>query len=285
MPDGDLVPIGTFARTARVTVRALRHYHAIDVLVPARVDPGSGYRYYRWSQLIEVLGIKTLRDLGVPLEEVRAHLVGGEPLTAMLAIERTRLERQAARAARAIAVIDQLADATGLPAYAAEAVVLPASATLTVTGAAHGDTLGADAGALISHLLRSAEDAGADTTTPVIGEYPVSLDGPLTIRAHLPVAVPLEAGTTEATGVQPSVFVGGPHAKVVHTGPIDSLPLAYHGLLEWLYTSGHRVDGPFLERYLDDPSTTDPAALRTEVLHAVPAEPAAAGTTPELRRF
>ncbi len=39
--------IGDFARHGRVSVRMLRHYDAIGLLRPARVDPASGYRFYR----------------------------------------------------------------------------------------------------------------------------------------------------------------------------------------------------------------------------------------------
>ena len=43
--------IGEFARHGRVSVRMLRHYHAIGVLVPTMVDPLSGYRFYQAGQL------------------------------------------------------------------------------------------------------------------------------------------------------------------------------------------------------------------------------------------
>ncbi len=43
--------IGEFARHGRISVRMLRHYDAIGVLVPATVDPVSGYRFYQAGQL------------------------------------------------------------------------------------------------------------------------------------------------------------------------------------------------------------------------------------------
>ena len=38
--------IGDFAQLGRVSVRMLRHYDAVGLLLPAHVDPSSGYRYY-----------------------------------------------------------------------------------------------------------------------------------------------------------------------------------------------------------------------------------------------
>ncbi|MGY2007873.1 MerR family DNA-binding transcriptional regulator [Nocardia gipuzkoensis] len=41
-----MLSIGDFARHGQVSVRMLRHYDAIGLLRPARVDAASGYRYY-----------------------------------------------------------------------------------------------------------------------------------------------------------------------------------------------------------------------------------------------
>ena len=61
--DDDLLPIGRFARLAGLTVGALRHYDEEGVLVPADVDPATGYRRYRRDQLAEARAVAALRDL------------------------------------------------------------------------------------------------------------------------------------------------------------------------------------------------------------------------------
>ena len=53
--DERMLRIGTFSTLSRISVRMLRYYQEHDVLVPARTDPFSGYRYYRpssWSMRI-----------------------------------------------------------------------------------------------------------------------------------------------------------------------------------------------------------------------------------------
>ena len=50
-PVRELLPIGRFGKQAQLTPRQLRYYHALGLLVPAAVDPGSGYRYYAEAQL------------------------------------------------------------------------------------------------------------------------------------------------------------------------------------------------------------------------------------------
>ena len=45
------ISIGEFARRSRLSLKALRLYDERGVLVPARVDRASGYRYYDTAQL------------------------------------------------------------------------------------------------------------------------------------------------------------------------------------------------------------------------------------------
>ncbi len=70
----DEVGIGEFARRSRLSVNALRLYDELSVLLPARVDQDSGYRYYDLAQLGTARLIAMLRQLDVPLADVRELL-------------------------------------------------------------------------------------------------------------------------------------------------------------------------------------------------------------------
>lgn len=70
--------IGEFARRSRLSPKALRLYDGLGLLSPARVDELSGYRYYEDLQLEEARLIATLRQIGVPLANVK-ELVGLDP--------------------------------------------------------------------------------------------------------------------------------------------------------------------------------------------------------------
>ena len=63
--------IGEFSRLGRVTVRALRHYEEIELLVPEIVDRDTGYRYYSVGQLQKIFSITKLKSMGYSLEEIR----------------------------------------------------------------------------------------------------------------------------------------------------------------------------------------------------------------------
>lgn len=92
--------IGEFAAHGRVSVRMLRHYDAIGLLVPAQVDPQSGYRRYEPTQLGSLLRIVELRDLGCSLEDAAVVLGAEDEKAALRAVlEHRRAELEASLAA------------------------------------------------------------------------------------------------------------------------------------------------------------------------------------------
>jgi len=66
--------VGRFAQAAQLSRKALRLYDQLEILVPALVDPGSGYRYYSTAQLEDARFIRLLRDMKMPLADIRRVL-------------------------------------------------------------------------------------------------------------------------------------------------------------------------------------------------------------------
>jgi len=66
--------IGAFARASRLSIKALRLYGDLGLLPPAHVDPETGYRFYHPDQLGPARLIGLLRQLDLPLSDVRAVL-------------------------------------------------------------------------------------------------------------------------------------------------------------------------------------------------------------------
>src|SRR6202008_4649344 len=71
------VSVGRFAIMTHLRVKTLPHYHQVGLLEPAEVDPHPGYRYYALEQLPTAQLIRRLRDLRMPVADVRAVLVAG----------------------------------------------------------------------------------------------------------------------------------------------------------------------------------------------------------------
>ena len=68
------MPIGEFSDRTGLSANRLRTYASEGILVPAAVDPDSGYRYYSCDQVALARLIEAPRDAGVPLAEIRTFL-------------------------------------------------------------------------------------------------------------------------------------------------------------------------------------------------------------------
>lgn len=69
-----MLKIGEFSKLSRVSIRSLRRYDDAGLLVPASIDPFTGYRYYSERQLPSASRIRALRDMGFSLAAVREVL-------------------------------------------------------------------------------------------------------------------------------------------------------------------------------------------------------------------
>lgn len=80
-----MLTIGEVARLAGTTVRAVRHYTTTGLVAEPERD-ASGYRRYGATDLVRVVRIRRLRDLGIPLSQVAA-LLDAPPEAVRLALD------------------------------------------------------------------------------------------------------------------------------------------------------------------------------------------------------
>lgn len=90
--------IGEFSRLCGVTVKTLRHYEKLGLLVPEKVDRYSRYRYYSVGQMIKMNSIRQLKNLGFSLNEITNLFLNSThyPDQAMLSVKIQDAEQQMA---------------------------------------------------------------------------------------------------------------------------------------------------------------------------------------------
>ncbi len=77
MKDRIKLKIGDFSRLMQVSMRTLRYYEEIGLLKPYEVDEWTGYRYYLVKQMVTVSTIRSLKEAGFSLEEIRDFFEDG----------------------------------------------------------------------------------------------------------------------------------------------------------------------------------------------------------------
>lgn len=65
-----MLKIGDFSKLSRISIRMLRHYDEIGLLVPASTDDFTSYRYYSEAQLPIAARITALKDMGFRLSTI-----------------------------------------------------------------------------------------------------------------------------------------------------------------------------------------------------------------------
>ncbi len=66
-----LFSIGEVSKIKEITIKALRYYHKMGILIPKYIDESSGYRYYSIEQFVYIDIIKGCRSLGTSIKELQ----------------------------------------------------------------------------------------------------------------------------------------------------------------------------------------------------------------------
>jgi DNA-binding transcriptional MerR regulator/effector-binding domain-containing protein len=269
MTDVPLLRIGAFSRASSLSVKALRFYHEIGLLVPAVVDPTNGYRSYAVEQLVDATVVRRLRDLDVPVEDVRTVLQARDPEVTrkVLHEHRAALEERVRSMQDALEELYEGVETPELLTGVHERHE-PARVVLQVHGRAPADQLDGvlfDAVTLLSDALRSS---GAVALGPLGGNYPTQLDDEQDVDFFVPVA---DAGLLDADarrrGVRVATLPAVRAAVLVHQGPYETLGQSYLALGAWVAAHDQPEDTVVREHYLVSPfDTADPAEWQTEIV-------------------
>ena len=251
--------IGAFAQLGGVSVRMLRHYDHIGLLVPADVNPTTGRRLYDADQLSRLNRLVALKHLGFPLEQVRSLLADGidaAELRGMLRMRAADLETRLLR------------DGQTLDRVRARLRLIESETTMTVTGveiktvapqrilALHqelteeDDADQLDVEALFDRVIALMDAVAADRASPISWRD----DDERTLRLH--------AGFVASTATVPGLDVvelpASTVASVVRRGAVADMNEAHQAIARWAQAHDHLLSverGRWRELYLETNDT------------------------------
>lgn len=261
--------IGDFARHGRVSIRMLRHYDAIGLLTPARVDPHSGYRGYEAAQLSRLNRIVALKELGFTLDQVGAIIddkVGIDELRGMLRLRQaeleTRLVEDRARLAAVEARLRSIETEGAMPTNDVQVKRIPAVRVAELTAVAvsfEPAAIGPVVGPLFAELGGLVERAGVQCLGPGLAYYEDAPEGGVLVHAALPVNVEEVAGArvVDLPGIERA-------ATIVHHGEMANVLSTIQTVATWIEENGHTSAGYNREVYLEC-ATEDQSGWVTEL--------------------
>ncbi|WP_147276851.1 MerR family transcriptional regulator [Tsukamurella tyrosinosolvens] len=257
-----LMSIGMFSRATLLSVKQLRRYHEQGVLVPAAIDPATGYRHYDAAQVHDAAVLTRLRDLDVPLAAVARVLEARDPdVTREILAEHeaTLRERRAGLERAIVALQDATAPVAHTPTHLRE---FEAVDVLEIAGTVEHARLPAFLDAAYSELEACVAASGLTVTGPSLAEYPSQVAEVEQVAALIPVS-----GPGAVTGRVRNRRLGRALCAVaVHHGSYERFDETYGQLGAWVARNATDARGSIIERYLVDPcAAANPADLRTEI--------------------
>ena len=257
--------IGDFARATHLSVKTLRHYHHLGLLVPAEVDASSGYRRYATEQIPTAQVIRRFRDLDMPLEDI-GEVLGAPDLRTrndLIAMHLVRLEQGLAETQAAVASLRELLQ--GPPAaLLIEHRREESTRTAAISEIVEIEDLGPWFQGAIGELYATLAAQGIVTAGPP-GSV-VSNDFFSDERGELTIFLPATAPIRPVGRVVPRSLPAIELATTIHVGSHADIDRTYGSLATYVSEHALAVDGPIRERYVvGRHDTSDEAAWRTEI--------------------
>ena len=260
------LPIGDFARATHLSVKTLRHYHQVGLLIPAAVDPDTGHRRYATEQIPIAQVIRRFRSLDMPLDDIGAVLTAPDVKTRneLIAAHLSRLEDSLARTQEAAASLRDLLQPHPAAAAAVEhrsVEPAPAAAVREVIDVQdvspwYQGAMGELYATLAAQKITPAGPAGGIFASELFTDE----------RGAATVFVPCALAPRRTGRVEAVVVPGAELALILHAGTPGEIDRAYGALATYVADHALAVDGPIREYYLvGSRDTADETRWRTEI--------------------
>ncbi len=245
-----MLKIGDFSTLAQVSIKTLRFYDQMGLLLPAHIDSTTGYRYYSAHQLSRLHRILALKDFGFTLEQIGQALdagVSGEQMRGMLLLRQAEQQKRVAEELDRLGRLNSRIRLIEQEGGMANEVVLKtvpkqwvASVRETIPAYNTVGALYPKVSAGLGPAMASCQFGVAMWHDPDFKESDVDAEAGFYLKEKVPAA----------NGVNVYELPETVMASAMHNGSYQRLPEAYDGLLRWVAENGYSVAGPIRELYL-----------------------------------
>ena len=268
-----MLKIGDFSKLSRVSIRMLRHYDAIGLLMPASIDPYTGYRHYGEDQLPVVGRIQSFKDMGFSLAAIAEMLKcydDVERIDEYLKVRQAELEESAEETAMRLKLIKTARERLRKENNMEHNVVLKTFPERYVASVRMVIPSYEDEGRVWSVLMSETAPLKLVDSEPCycsvifhdkeFKEADVDVEAQKTVDGRYPDTDHVCFKT------EPPVTV----ASATFKGSYALMNEAYAAVTAWIDANGYEMDGPMFNIYHISPhETANPDEFVTEVCYPV----------------
>lgn len=247
--------VGEFSRVGHVTVKTLKVYEDLGLLVPASFDEWSGYRAYTPDQLEVLYKILAFRDLGLSLEEIKL-LLEKEPtvehMRGILALRsvqiHNKLDEENHKLALVESLIERIAKEDTMSEYSIIVKDLNPLKVVSIREVLPNHKSIGSQMSIVSEFFgkNKIQSAGSPIAIHHDHEYK---DADIDVEC----AFPFSGSPTEEGKIKVRTLDAGKFASTIHTGPYDTINDAYKAVFNWAESNKYKSNGPTREVYLEKP--------------------------------
>lgn len=265
----DYYSIGEVASTCNISIRTLRYYDEIDLVVPEVRKEDSKYRYYSKDQMLNIIIIRKLRCLGIGLKDIKG-IIEDNDLEKMENSVRSRLgciEREIAELERSYRegqvllerleegerILDEQnsmnADSSDITEEIRieEVPEIKMYYSRKMMKAYHNEEVSLDRWVGINDEVRKN---GLHVCGPIIVTYHTELlDQFLSKTCDIEFGIQVDEDDPDRV----RDFGGFRAACIFHVGPYSDIIKTYVRALQWINQNDYRVSGPVSEVFVVSP--------------------------------
>lgn len=250
----EVYSIGEFSKIVGLPVKTIRYYHEQGLITPTYVDSSSGYRMFDDSNIQTARIIKTLRQLGMSIREIRLIIEQYDDdadVLDFLVARRTQIEIELERLAvskNTLELIIKSEERARQMANESSFQVEVKMVEPVLVAAVRMRGKYSDCGTGFKRLGRT------------VGRY---INGKAMLLCHdleykendadFEVCMPVRNPEKDIDSVVIRELPGGQFATLTHKGPYDQIGSAYAKILSWLKENGHAPQIPSREVYIKGP--------------------------------
>jgi len=261
-----VLTIGELSRATQVTVKTIRYYQELGILMPVKVDIMSGYRYYDQNSFERVGAIISLKELGFTLKEIQEILKNCSTESDLQSFIKSKIKEIRSEMAKLKSIESQLRVFekqitekpiefdTGIEEFY---LSMPHCAALKVIGTY--DKIGIGIRTLYKKAARYIKGAPyAFYYDMEYRETDAKMDAVIELKKKV-ITDGLEYRSIESRKA----------VKLIHKGPYGTQGSSYIRLFEYCRESGYSPVSPIIEHFIKGPGMIfrgNPENYRTECI-------------------
>lgn len=270
-----MLSIGEFSNICKVSPKTLRHYAKIGLLLPDKINPVNGYRYYSISQLETMLLINRLKSYNFSLKEIKTIIQSeekqGENLYTELVRKKQKFEKQIQEYNNILKQMNDdllnLEQGNSIMSYMEsidlQLTEVPRMNLLSIRKRVHEHGFEEAYGHCFGSLSEKIQNNRFTVLAPPMvlfhsAQYESS-------GLDTEFAIPVKEHMTGTRDFTPGLCL-----KTILHGSYSNLPSVYTRQFEWAKREGYESTNALFEVYVTDPSqVSQESELITEVYYPV----------------